>query len=125
MLNECIFIGNLVKDVEAKTVNSNGKNFDLYNFTIAVNGTKENDTSYFNCVAWGAKGKAIFERCGKGSKVCVLGAMHSRSYQDANNNKRVAYELLVTQCEFITLKPKEGAPVATTDDTIPFDFPNG
>lgn len=125
MLNQVMFIGNLVKDVEARKAGE----YDLYSFTVAVNGAKEKDVSYFDCIAWGAKGKAIQQYAGKGSKVCILGALHTRTFEDSNKVTRKVYEVLVTNCEFITLKSpgtKEDTKTPTpTPESLPFDFPNG
>ena len=120
MINEVTIIGNLVKDVYAtKTKNDKG----LASFVVAVNGIAEGDVSYISCIAWGTLADAIAKHCKKGSKVCVCGSLHTRSYEDKDGNKNFVTEVIATKCEFL------GEPKTKKEkDENPFegvDFPNG
>lgn len=103
MINVSVMIGNLVKDPEK--VGSNEKT-TVCKFPIAVDGIKEDDVSYFPCVAFGKAADNILKYCKKGNKVCIEATPHSRTYTDKDGNKQFVIEFLVSTCEFLTPKEK-------------------
>ena len=120
MLNECYFVGNLVKDPEAKEVKSSDKTYMLAQFSIAVNGKNEKDTSFISCTAWDKKAQAILETLKKGDQVFVTGAMHNALYKNSKNEWVLKSDLLVTRfAKLAKAEKKEETP------DIPFEFPNG
>lgn len=120
MMNVCFFVGNLVKDPESKEVEANDKKYTLTSFTIAVNGKKDSDASFINCVAWNETGKTIEQNFSKGDQIFVTGALHNQAYKDKKNEWKLKSDLLVTKfLKLSGLEKKDEKP------DVPFEFPNG
>jgi single-strand DNA-binding protein len=125
-VNKVIFVGNLTRDPELSTIPSG---ISVCKFSIAVNrkfaGADGNrETDFFNITAW----RALGENCGKflkkGNKVCVVGQIQTRTYEQ-DGVKKYAIDVIADEVEFLT--PKQGGdfsaagemtPVA--DDSLPF-----
>ena len=110
-------IGNLVKNPEKV----NG--VDLVRFTLAVqdNYTKADGTrpvEFFNIVAWNKIGENCLKYLTKGSRIGVLGKWQNRQYELSDGTKKTMTELVVSEVEFLNLKPKELEPV--DDGSSPF-----
>ncbi len=108
-MNKCIFIGNLTRDPEPQTT---GSGVSLCRFSIAVNRTYTNsngerEADFINVVAW----RGLADNCSKylvkGSKVCVVGALQNRTYEDKDGNKRYATDIVAEDVEFIS--PRGGS----------------
>lgn len=102
-MNKCIFVGNLTRDPEMQTTASG---ISLCRFTIAVNrnygsATGEREADFINIIAW----RGLADNCGKylakGSKVCVVGQLQNRSYEDKDGNRRYITEIIADDVEFI------------------------
>lgn len=108
-MNKVILIGNLTRDIELRYTQ---KGTAVASFTIAVKRrfSKENETDFVNCVAWGKTGEIASKYVGKGSQVGVVGAIKVRSY-DKDGQKRYVTEVIVDEIEFLS-KTK-----ANTQDT--------
>lgn len=120
-MNKVIEIGRITKDIELTTTN-NG--LSVTKFTIAVNRKfkKEDDevsADFFNCVAWRGLAENIAKFCHKGSKVCVVGELQTRNYEDKDGIKRYVTEIIVNECEF--LDSKKDSNENTTNETAPKD----
>lgn len=105
-MNKCIFIGNLTKDVESQTT-SNG--VSVSRFTVAVNrnyanANGERETDFINIVAWRGLGENCAKHLKKGSKVCVVGQMQNRSWEDNNGVKHYAVDIMAEDVEFLSSK---------------------
>lgn len=121
MLNECYFVGNLTKEVEERKVKSqDGKEYGLAQFTIAVNGKSEKDTSFINCTAWDKKAELALRMLSKGDQVFVKGALHNAMYKNNKNEWVLKSDLLV-----ISFFKIERAEAKKEEPEPPFDFPNG
>ena len=119
-MNECYFVGNLVKDPEKKVVTSKDKEYTLAQFTIAVNGKSEKDTSYIDCTAWDTRANMVLDMLSKGDTVFVSGALHNARYKKKDDNWVLKSDLLVTKFLKIAKAEKK-----EEKEEIPFDFPNG
>lgn len=108
-MNKVILIGNLTRDPELSETPSG---VAVCRFAIAVSrdyasadGTRETD--FFNITVW--RGRA--ENCGKylkkGNKVCVVGSLQTRSYEDKDGIKRNVTDIVANEVEFLT--PKSAA----------------
>jgi len=89
-LNNCTFIGNVVKDAETKYTS---KGTAVTNFTVACT-TKSKDfehTEWVRCTLWGREGIAKYLT--KGIKVYVNGELRTRSWEDKEGNKRYSTEV--------------------------------
>lgn len=116
MVNQVVFVGNLVKDPEAYETKSNGT---IARFCIAVNREKD-QVDYFPVITFKGTAKAVMDYLKKGSKVCVIGQMHSRKYEDDKKVSHTVYEVISNQVEFLDTKKKE-----ESKDDLPYDYPNG
>lgn len=105
-MNKCIFIGNLTKDPESQKTNSG---VDVCRFSIAVNRTYTNsngerEVDFINIVAWRGLADNCAKYLKKGSKVCVVGQLQNRTWEDKDGNKRTATDIMAEDVEFVSPK---------------------
>lgn len=132
-MNKCYLIGNLTRDPEFTTTASG---ISMCRFAIAVsrrfkNAEGENETDFFNVVAW----RGLADNCSKflkkGLKVAVIGAIQNRSYDAEDGTKRYTTDIVAEEVEFLTPKGASGDEVRKSgedigdlrpvdDDTLPF-----
>ena len=109
MMNKIVLIGNLTKDVELNTTPSG---VSVCRFDLAVsrpfNQDGERVTDFFECSAWRGQAEAIASYCKKGHKICVIGRVQTRTYEDNNGSKRKVYDIAVQEVEFLTPKANAG-----------------
>lgn len=105
-MQQFIAIGNLTRDPELMET-KNGKS--MCRFTIAVNrkyagqnGLRETD--FFNCTAFSAQADSIAKYCHKGDKVFIKSSIQIRSYEDNQGITRNTLDVIVEECEFISLR---------------------
>ncbi|HLY29964.1 MAG TPA: single-stranded DNA-binding protein, partial [Ktedonobacterales bacterium] len=99
MLNKIMLIGNLGRDPEMSYTQS-GK--AVTKFTMAVNrrrknretGAQEEETQWFNIVAWDNLAETCHTYLHKGSKIYLEGRMTSRKYTDKDGVERTAWEVV-------------------------------
>lgn len=101
-MNKIIIIGNLTKDVELFDVGEHVK----ANFTVAVNYGKD-QVDFFNVIAWNVIAENVGKYCAKGSKVCVCGMIHNRSYETKDGEKRYMTEIAAETVEFLSGQKSE------------------
>ncbi len=83
-------------------------------FTIAVNRRgNQNKADFINCIAWRQTAEFICRYFGKGSGICVVGPIQTRSWEDSKGNKRYATEVIADEAYFVDGKG-EGAEAAET-----------
>ena len=87
-MNINILRGNLARDPEVRTVNSNGKQTAVVNFTVAVsreytkaNGEKDKVTTFVPCEAWDSGAEIIGQSFKKGDLVLVEGSLRNDSWE--------------------------------------------
>lgn len=96
-MNTVQILGNLARDPEVRYTKS-GK--AVATFTVAAsntyidsnNETKE-QTAFVNCVAWGKTGEAV-GNLRKGNKCFVEGRLQTRSYENADGQKKYVTEVV-------------------------------
>ena len=103
-MNKCIFVGNLTRDPELQTT-ANG--VSVCRFSIAVNRTYTNangerEADFVNIVAWRGLADNCAKYLAKGRKVCVVGQLQTRSYDDKDGNRRYVTEIVAEDVEFIS-----------------------
>lgn len=108
-MNKVYMIGNLTRDPELR---STQMGVSVCSFSIAVNrrfkgADGKNETDFFTVSAWRKLGENCAQYLKKGSKVAVTGAIQSRSYQAADGSKRIAFDIVADEVEF--LSPVQGA----------------
>lgn len=116
-MNKVMLIGNAVRDAELQTT-MNG--VSVCNFKIAVNrnylnADGEKETDFFNCTAWRALAESVGKYVHKGDKICVVGQLQNRQYEDKEGNKRIVTEILAESVEFLVMHKAEETPVKADD----------
>ncbi len=104
-LNKAFIIGRLTADPLLKTIPS-GQN--VCSFSLATNrtwtgkdGTKQEESQFHNCVAWGKTAELITQYMKKGSELFVEGRIQTRSWDDkTTGSKRYATEIVVENMQF-------------------------
>lgn len=118
-INRVYLIGRLTRDPEMSVLQKTSTSitkFSLANNRVFVaGGEKKDQTSFFNCVAWGKLGELIAEYCRKGHRLAVEGRLQQRSWEDTNGAKRSTVEIVVENCQFLT--PKGGATESAGGDS--------
>lgn len=102
-MNQFYGIGNLVRDPEVRSTNAGIK---VCNFTIAINRRVKNNgeqqTDFFNIVAWRQLAELCEKYLSKGKKVAVVGSIQTRNYEDKNGVKRTSWDILADEVEFLS-----------------------
>ena len=100
-LNKVIIIGRLGRDPEMRYTPS-GK--PVTSFSIATNrswvnseGTRREDTEWFNVVAWGNLAEICKQYLTKGQQVYVEGRLQTRGWEDQNGKKHYRTELVANE----------------------------
>lgn len=110
-LNKVVLGGRITRDIELKTT-ING--LSVCSFTIAVNRkgsstSGEKQVDFINCVAWRQTAEFVSRYFSKGSSICIVGSIQTRSYDDRNGQKRVATEVIVDEAMFVDSKNDNNA----------------
>ena len=118
-MNKVILIGNLTRDPE---LSETAGGVPVCHFSIAVNRNYsspdgERQTDYFNCTAWRAMAESIARYTKKGKKVCVVGSIQLRNYEDNQGVKRTAVDIIAQDVEF--LSPRENGDSFDEMDDMP------
>ena len=124
MLNSIIVMGRLTADPELRSTSSG---VSVTSFTVAVDRGyartgEERKTDFIPVVAWRQTADFVSKYFRKGSMIAVQGSLQSRSYEDKNGNKRVAYEIIADQVSFCGSKAESGT--GSYDSVSPSSYNN-
>ena len=114
-MNKITLIGNLTRDPELSQLPSG---VSVCKFGIAVNrnftnANGEREPDFFNITAWRGLGENCAKYLAKGRKVCVVGNVQIRNYEDKDGNKRTAVDVVAEDIEFLSARSDDadaGAP---------------
>ena len=117
-----ILLGNLTADPETRTTPSGQS---VTSFSLAVNrtwndanGQRQEETSFINCTAWGARGETIAKYVQKGRQLLVSGRLQQRSWDDKDTGKkRSTIDVIVEEFSFISDGRGGGSSTSTTTTT--------
>lgn len=124
-MNKVEFIGRLSKDPEVRyTQNTNTM---VASFSIAVKRrfTKEGeqDTDFFNIVAWGKTAEFVSKYFSKGQPIGLVGRIQTKNWED-DKGKHFATEVIAEEVYFAGEKKDTAEqPEDITDDIIGNDLP--
>lgn len=109
-LNKVILGGRLTADPELKQT-PNG--VSVCTFSLAVNRKfqkegEQQQADFINCVAWRQTAEFIAKYFKKGSSLCIVGNIQTRTWTDQNNQKRYATEVIVDEAMFVDSKSDGG-----------------
>jgi single-strand DNA-binding protein len=101
-MNKVILMGNLTRDPEMRTTQSN---IPVCTFTLAVErryktASGERPTDFINVVAWRQQAEFVSRYFHKGSRMVLVGSLQTRSYDDKDGNKRTATEVIADEIYF-------------------------
>lgn len=113
-MNKVVMIGNLTKPPKTSKT-SNGVMYS--SFSIAVNREYKDEhgekiADFFNVIAWRGLAELANKYLDKGRKVCVVGQIQTRSYENKDGVKVNTFDIVADEIEFLT-------PKAQTADTTP------
>ena len=101
-MNSLHIIGNLTKDPELRTT---ATGLSVCSFTVAVNRKKTKDgqqeTDYFKVTAWRERGETCAKYLTKGKKVCVIGPVSVRTWEN-NGKNGASLEVTAEEVEFLS-----------------------
>lgn len=108
-MNKVILIGNITRDPELTETQSG---VAVCRFGLAVgrqysSSDGERETDFFNITAWRGTGENIARYCRKGQKICVVGTIQMRPYEDREGIKRVAVDIVAQEVEFLAQRARD------------------
>lgn len=119
-LNKVILGGRITADPEVKTTTSG---VAVCNFTIAVNRKAKDNaqlSDFISCQAWRQTAEFIGKYFKKGSSICVVGSIQTRSWTDKDNKTNKATDVVVDEVMFVDGKnDSQGTGTSTPTNYIP------
>ena len=102
-MNKVFLIGRLTRDPELRYT---GNNTAVASFSLAVqrnftNQAGEREADFFNISVWRKQAENVKNYLSQGSQVAIEGRLQTRSYDDANGQKRYVTEVVADNVEFI------------------------
>lgn len=124
-VNKFIAIGNLGKDPETITTNSN----NVSKFSIAVteswknkDGEKQQSTEWVNCECWGRLSEIVDKYLKKGSQVFIEGKLKTDTYEK-DGQKKYSTKIVVNNLQMLggkNDKQSNNSTDAKESDDLPF-----
>lgn len=110
-MNKVILMGRLTRDPEVRYTQTN--NTLVASFSLAVNRRfarpgEERQADFINIVAWSKLGEFCSKYFKKGQQVGVIGRIQTRSYDDAQGQKRYVTEVVAEEAYFADSKKADG-----------------
>lgn len=110
-LNKVVLCGRLTADPELKQTTSG---IAVVSFTLAVNrrfqakgadgAPAQQQADFISVVAWRQTAEFISRYFRKGSALCITGSIQTRTWQDANGQKRYATDVVADEAMFVDSK---------------------
>lgn len=122
MLNHISIMGRMTKDPELRRTNSGTA---VASFTLAVDRdfSKEKETDFIDCVAWGKTAEFASNHFRKGKMAIVAGRLQIRKWEDKNGNKRNTAEVVAENVYFGEAKTSESKFDGMYKPTLELDYP--
>ena len=108
MINNCILVGRLTKDIELRFTKENKA---VGNFTLAVNRKYKDSkgnypTDFIDCVIFGNGAETLSKYIHKGDLLGVEGSIQKKQYEDKEGNKHYATEIMIEKYTFLSQSKK-------------------
>lgn len=98
--NTITCVGNVTRDPELRYTQG-GRGVTSFGIAVnrryQVNGEWQEQTSFFNVVAWGTLGENVAASVTKGTRVVVYGRLEQRSYETNDGEKRQVFEIIADE----------------------------
>ena len=114
-LNKVILGGRVTADPEFKAT---PQGISVCSFSVAVNRRSKDGQApadFINCQAWRATAEFIHRYFKKGSSICLVGSIQTRTWNAQQGNKRYATEVIVDEAYFVDSKSDNAAPAFGMD----------
>ena len=128
-MNKVFLIGRLTRDPELRYT---GNNTAVASFSLAVqrnfaNQQGEREADFFNITVWRKQAENVKNYLTQGSQVAIEGRLQTRTYDDANGQKRYVTEVVADNVEFIGSRNSSGNSnnmnsSASNAGPTPYDF---
>ena len=117
-MNKVVIIGRTTKDIEIKATSTGTS---VVEFSVAVrrnfkNANGENESDFFNCVAYSKLAETIGRYVKKGDMIGLDGRLQTRSYTNREGKKVYVTEIIAENVEFLQTKKQEGQKPSFEDD---------
>lgn len=113
-MNKVFLIGRLVRNPDLRFSN---KNLAIARFTLAVDrGFKSDGVDFISCVAFGKSADFVSKYLTKGTKISLMGNMHTSSYTGSNGTKHYNTDVISESIEFAGSKVSSDGPLNLTED---------
>lgn len=116
--NKVILGGRLASDPELKTTPSG---VSVCTFSMAVtrrHSGEDKQTDFINIVAWRQTAEFISNYFSKGSSICIVGQIQTRSYTDRDGNNRHVTEVIADEAMFVDSKAEADGQRFSTPSTF-------
>ena len=126
-MNKVILMGRLTRDPEVRYTQTN--NTLVASFSLAVNRRfvrqgEERQADFINIVAWSKLGEFCSKYLKKGQQVGIVGRLQTRTYDDAQGQKRYVTEVVAEEAYFADSKKEESelSEKNKAEDDDPFEI---
>lgn len=104
-LNKVILAGRLTATPELKSTPS-GISVTTFSLAVdrAVSKDAEKKTDFINIVAWRKTAEFVSRYFEKGSPICIIGNIQTRSWEAQDGSKRYATEVIADEAKFVDSK---------------------
>lgn len=101
-MNKAIIAGRLTHDPELKQTQS-GTSVCTFNVAVNRRYSKEGEQTadFLTVTAWKQTAEFVTRHFKKGSSICVVGSIQTRSWKDKNGNNRSTTEILADEVLFV------------------------
>lgn len=118
-MNKVIIIGRLTRDPEVRYTQGDHQTA-IASYTLAVDRkTKEKETDFISCKAFGKNGEFAEKYLRKGMKIAVVGRIQTGSYTNKDGQKVYTTDVIVEAHEFC--ESKSGGNTENTNESSASD----
>ena len=112
-------VGNVGKDPEVKTVNVDGEERQLVEFSVAENRYGSDEPTWYPITVWEGSSSFNFikDHVKRGSGVKISASHYEESYTDKEGNERRANRYRLFDIQFVGGKKKDGGDEADDKST--------
>lgn len=103
-INRVLLVGRLTRDPELRQTGSGTSYCRISianNRNYTMNGERKEETSFFNCTAWGRQAEIINQYCRKGKQVAIDGRLQQRSWQDQGGQNRSTVDVVIERLQLL------------------------
>ena len=127
-MNKVELVGRLTRDPEVRYTQTNNTLVATFSLAIRRRFVREGDNQtadFINCVAWSKTGEFVSKYFKKGQMMEVVGRIQTRSYDDANGQKRYVTEVIAEEVGFVGSKGDNSSGGADDFTDMPEDMAGG